>query len=124
MVEDLPTCTTMEQCNAHAGERVRVIARYTVWDPLPFRAQNHPPPTQVILMFGPDDEGPFLGAWRQRGHNSLFRSRREIARFGGRRVCVTGRFLRSMPAHADDDPDAASFDGPCIHPVETIEDAG
>lgn len=63
MSESLPTCTTLAECDAHDGERVHVVARYAVWDPLPQRARNHPPARQVMLMFGPGDEGPFLEAW-------------------------------------------------------------
>ena len=50
MSDNLPTCTTLADCLSHDGERVHVVAVYTVWDPLPERAANHPPAQQVMLM--------------------------------------------------------------------------
>jgi len=117
MDETLPTCTTLAECNAHHGERVHVVGVYTVWDPLPERARNHPPAQQVMLMFGSRDEGPYLEAW---GHEGHLRPLDEIARYSGKKVRVTGRFLREMPPHPTDPPEATSLGGPCIHPIETI----
>src|SRR5689334_20928674 len=51
MNENVPVCTTLAECSAHDGERVHVVAVYTVWDPLPQRARNHPPAQQVMLVF-------------------------------------------------------------------------
>lgn len=48
----------------------------------------------------------------------------EIARYDGQRVRVTGTFLREMPPHPTNPPEAAALGGPCIHPVESIEPAG
>jgi hypothetical protein len=117
MNENVPVCTTMAECSARDGERVHVVAVYTVWDPLPQRARNHPPAQQVMLVFGPEDEGPFLGAW---GHEGHMRPLDEIARLDGKKVRVIGKFLREMPPHPTDPPEAASLAGPCIHPVEAI----
>ena len=117
MNDSLPTCSTLAECQAHDGKRVRVIATYTVWDPLPDRARNHPPAQQVMLKFGGDD-GPFLEPW---GHEGHMRSLDEIARFNGKRVRVTGTFLRAMPPHPTDPPHAASLGGPCVRSVERIE---
>lgn len=117
MNDKLPTCTTLADCLLHDGERVNVVAVYSVWDPLPVRAANHPPAQQVMLMFGPDKEGPFLGAW---GHDGHMRALDEIARYKNRKVRVTGKFSRQMPPHPTDPPEAASLNGPCIHPVESI----
>lgn len=117
MNENLPTCATLADCLSHDGERVHVVAVYTVWDPLPERAANHPPAQQVMLMFGPDKEGPFLEAWGYQGH---MRPLDEIARYRDKKVRVTGKFARQMPPHPKDPPEAASLNGPCIHPVESI----
>lgn len=117
MNDNLPNCMTLTDCLSHDGERVNVVAIYTVWDPLPDRAANHPPAQQVMLMFGPDKEGPFLEAWGNKGH---LRPLDEIARYNGKKVRVTGRFSRLMPPHPTDPPEAASLSGPCIHPVESI----
>lgn len=117
MNDNLPTCATLAACLSHDGERVTVVAIYTVWDPLPDRAANHPPAQQVMLMFGPDKEGPFLEAWGYKGH---MRSLDEIARYKGKKVRATGTFLRQMPPHPTDPPEAASLNGPCIHPVDSI----
>jgi hypothetical protein len=117
MNENVPTCTTLAECNAHDGERVHVVAVYTVWDPLPMRAENHPPAQQVMLVFGSEEEGPFLGAW---GRDEHLRPLDEIARYNGKKVRATGTFLRKMPPHPTDPPEAASLGGSCIHPVESI----
>lgn len=117
MNEKLPTCTTLAECASHDGERVTVVGVYTVWDPLPDRAANHPPAQQVVLTFPPDTEGPFLEAWGHKGH---MRALDEIARYKGKKVRVTGTFARKMPPHPTDPPEAASVDGPCIRPVESI----
>jgi hypothetical protein len=69
-----------------------------------------------MIMFASED-GPFLGAW---GYADHFRSLAEIERFRGTPVRVTGTFLRSMPPHPTDPPEAASMAGPCLHPVESI----
>lgn len=112
----LPVCRSLAECKAHDGQRVHVIAVYSVWDPLPDRARNQPPAQQVVLRFG-DEEGPYLGAW---GHDGHRRSLDEIARFNGKQVRVTGTFRSVMPPHPTDPPHAASLGGPCIHPVEQI----
>jgi hypothetical protein len=112
----IPTCSSLAECKAHDGERVHVVAVYSVWDPLPYRPDGLPPPRQVMLRFG-DQDGPFLGAWGRDGH---LRSLDEIARFRGKRVRVTGRFLSVMPPHPTDPPHAASLGGACVYPVDTI----
>jgi hypothetical protein len=117
MNDNLPICTTLTDCLSHDGERVQVVATYTVWDPLPVRAANQSPARQVMLRFSPDQDGPFLDAWGYPGH---MRPLDEIARFGGKKVRVTGTFLRKMPPHPVDPPEAASLDGPCIHPIDSI----
>lgn len=117
MNQDVPVCMTMAGCSAHDGERVQVVAVYKVWDPLPQRARNQSPARQVMLVFGTEEEGPFLGAWGQEGH---MRPLDEIARYNGKKVRVTGKFLREMPPHPTDPPEAASLSGPCIHPVESV----
>jgi hypothetical protein len=117
MDENLVTCTTLAECKQHDGKRVHVVALYSVWDPLPVRAKDHPPAQQVMLMFGAEQEGPFLGAW---GHDGHMRPLDEIARHAGKKVRVTGKFLSVMPSHPTDPPEAASISGPCIHPVELL----
>lgn len=117
MKENIPICTTLAECMAHNGERVQIIAIYTVWDPLPERAWNHPPAQQVLLMFGREEEGVYIEAWGHKGH---MRPLDEIVRYSGKKVRVTGKFLRDMPPHPVDPPDATSLSGACIHPVETI----
>ncbi len=115
--EALPTCATLAECSAHDGERVHVVGVYAVWDPLPNRARDHPPSRQVMLRFESGEDGPYLEAWGHAGH---LRPLDEIARHRGRKVRVTGTFLREMPAHPSDPPEAASLAGPCIHPIEAI----
>lgn len=115
---DLPTCSSMVECNAHDRQQVQVVATYQVWDPLPERARDQPPARQVMLVFASGEEGPFLGAWGREGHQ---RSLAEISAFRGKKVRVTGTFLRQMPPHPTDPPEAASLSGPCVHPVEKIE---
>jgi hypothetical protein len=44
----------------------------------------------------------------------------EIGRYDRKKVRVTGKFLREMPPHPTDPPEAASLAGACIHPVEDI----
>lgn len=114
---DPPLCTTLAECTAHDGEVVRVEGIYSVWDPLPMRWEGDPPAQQVQLVFDAGEEGPFLGAW---GYDDHFRALEEIARFQGKQVRVIGKFLRRMPPHPTDPPEAASLDGPCVHPIETI----
>jgi hypothetical protein len=107
----------MADCRAHADERVEVIGTYSVWDPLPMRADNHPPAQYVRLTLADGQEGPFLGAW---GHSDLLRPLDEIARFQGQRVRITGTFSLQMEQSASRHPDEAALDGPCIHPVDAI----
>jgi hypothetical protein len=85
MDEKLPTCGSLAECRTHDGQRVHVVAVYSVWDLLPERAKNHPPAQQVMLMFG-DQEGPYLGAW---GHDGHLRPLDEIARLHARPAGAT-----------------------------------
>jgi len=117
MDDSTPMCTTLSECNAHDGERVHVVGVYTVWDPLPQRARDHPPAQQVMLIFRSGEDGPYLEAW---GHEGHLRPLEEIARYEAKNVRITGTFLRRMPSHPTDPPEAASLDGPCIHPIEAI----
>ncbi len=116
MTKPAITCSSMADCLAHDGERVTIEATYRVWDPLPIRHKDQPPAQQVMLWFA-DQEGPFLGAWGHAGH---MRPLDEIARLDGKRVQVVGTFRKKMPPHPTDPPEAASVDGPCVHPVEHI----
>jgi hypothetical protein len=118
MPEALPICRSMADCDLHDRQRVQVLAVYQVWDPLPDRAQNQAPAQQVMLVFANGEEGPFLEAWGYEGHQ---RPVSEISRYRGQQVRVTGTFLRQMPPHPTDPPEAASLSGPCLHPVEKIE---
>ena len=120
MSTDLPVCATRAECDLHDGRRVTVVGVYTVWDPLPERSDDHPPPTQVLLTFAGGEEGPYLEAFGYDGHH---RELDEIARYRDRTVRVTGTFLREMPPHPTDPPWATSLAGACIHPVEAIEAA-
>lgn len=114
----LPSCETMVDCQKFEGKRISVIGIYTVWDPLPKRARDHPPARQVMLIFADGEPGIYLGAWGYPGH---FRSLDEIDNFAGKQVCVTGKFLRKMPPHPKASEDAESLSGPCIFPVEEIK---
>jgi hypothetical protein len=116
MTDNLPTCTTLAECKQHEGQRVQIVGEYAVWDPLPMRAKDQPPARQVLVKFG-DAEGPYLGAW---GENDHMRPLDEIARLGGKRIRVVGTFRSAMPRQASADPRAASVDGPCVHPIESI----
>jgi hypothetical protein len=119
MTGQLPTCATMDECIAHDGERVEVVATYTVWDPLPVRARNHPPAQQVMLKFGTED-GPFLEPW---GHEGHMRPLDEISRFQGKKVRIVGTFRREMPPHPTDPPEAASLGGACVQDIESVRPA-
>jgi len=120
MKGDLFVCTTLGECEAHDGQRVVVVGTYRVWDPLPDRARNHPPARQVVIELEDGDGGPFLGAW---GHDGHKRPLDEIEQRQGTVVHVTGTFLRAMPPHPTDPPEAVSLAGPCIHPVESVAPA-
>lgn len=115
-MEKLPICSSMADCRARDGERVHVIAVYSVWDPMPMRPDDHAPSQLVVLKFGAE-EGPYLGAWGRDHARALD----EISRFNGRKVRVTGRFHAKMPPHPSASPDMATLSGPCVHPVEQIE---
>ena len=117
MPPSLPVCTTMADCRAHAAERVEVVGTYTVWDPLPMRADNHPPAQYVRLTLADGEDGPFLGAW---GHDDLLRPLDEITRFKGQHVRVTGTFQLQMGQLSSRHSEEAALDGPCIHPVDAI----
>ena len=117
MTDKLPTCATLADCKLHEGQRVQIIGEYAVWDPLPMRAKDQPPARQVLVRFGDGAEGPYLGAWGEDDHQ---RPLDEIARLNGKRVRVVGTFRSAMPKRAGEPPHAASFDGPCVHPVESI----
>jgi hypothetical protein len=121
-VEKLSTCVSLAACKAHDGERVHVLGVYSVWEPMPTRPDGYPPSRQVMLKFGANDdaEGLFLGAW---GYGDHMRPLAEISRHRGKKVLVTGRFLSSMPPHPTDPPEAASVNGPCIHPIERLDTA-
>lgn len=111
----------MADCLAHEAERVEVAGTYTVWDPLPMRADNHPPSQYVRLTLAGGEDGPFLGAW---GERDLLRPLDEIERFQGQRVRITGTFRLHMRQLSGGHPDEAALDGPCIHPVEAIAPDG
>ena len=117
MDDNVPSCSTLAECKAHDGERVRVVGEYAVWDPLPSRARTDPPAQQVILKLADGKDGPFLGAW---GHDDHTRPLDEIAQLRGKRVQVTGTFRSKMPPHPTDPPYATSLTGPCIHPIERV----
>jgi hypothetical protein len=117
MSDDVPTCTTLDRCRAHDGERVEVVGTYTVWDPFPDRPDDLEPARQVIIALEPDEDGPYLGAWGRPGH---LREPAEIARLAGRKVKVIGTFHGTMPPHPTDPPEAASLGGPCLDPVESV----
>jgi hypothetical protein len=114
----LPNCHSLNDCLQHDGKRIQVTGMYRVWDPLPKRAIDHPPARQVMLIFSDNESGLYLGAW---GYPDHFRDLEEIARFDGRRVSVTGTFLREMPASPRASEDAAALSGPCLHPVGAID---
>jgi hypothetical protein len=113
-----PVCTTEAELRAHDGERVQVVGTYTVWDPRPLRPAGRRPARQVIITLDGVDGGPYLGAW---GHEAHFRDLDEIAALDGRRVRAIGTFHTRMPPHPTDPPEAASIDGPCLHPLESVE---
>jgi hypothetical protein len=117
MTDNLPKCTTLAQCKQHEGQRVQIVGEYAVWDPLPVRAKDQPPARQVLVKFADGSEGPYLGAWGEADH---MRPLDEIAKLGGKRVRVVGTFRSAMPKDPSSPPQAASLDGPCVHPIETI----
>lgn len=113
----LPVCASSEACRAYDNQRVQIVGEYTLWDPRSMPAGVASQSRQVRLMFGPEEGGPFLGAWGRPAHT---RSLAEIRRFEGKQVRVTGRFLQTTPLRPRADPRAASLGGSCIHPVERI----
>ena len=116
MTDDLPTCTTLADCNTHDGQRVHVVGVYTLHNPMPSRAlDEETAPVRIALT---DELGPFVAAY---WHGDAVRAPAEKTRYQGQRVRVTGTFRRTMPAAPD--PRMAQLGGPCIHPVETIEPA-
>lgn len=118
MTDNLATCATLAECKQREGQRIQIAGEYVVWDPLPSRAKDQPPAQQVVVRFADGSEGPYLGAWGEPDH---MRPLDEIAKLKGKRVRVVGTFRSVMPKNASSPPHAASFDGPCIHPIETIE---
>ena len=119
MAESLIQCATLAECGRQDGECVEILGTYTVWDPLPYRAKDHPPAQQVQIILASGEPGPYLGAWGSTEHD---RPLDEIRRFSGHRVLVTGRFLSAMPKHPEDLPQATRLDGACIHPVNDIRE--
>jgi hypothetical protein len=116
MTDNLPTCATLAECKQHEGQRVQIAGAYTVWDPLPVRAKDQAPARQVLLKLADGTDGPYLGAW---GTDDHMRPLDEIAKLNGKRVRVVGTFRSAMPKHPGPEH-AASFDGPCVHPIESI----
>ena len=115
MAEDkLPTCSTIAECSAHDGKRVQIVGVYTLHNVMPGRPLDRDTaPVRITLDDGP---GPFIGAY---WHRDAIRPQDERARLDGRRVRVTGTFLRQMPPNPD--PRAASLGGPCVHLVERVD---
>jgi hypothetical protein len=114
---NLITCDTLAECNQHDGDRIRVVGIYTLYDPYPKNRKFEAKPL-VQIELSNQEKGPFLEPF---WHLDAERPADEIAQFNGRKVCVTGTYYKTQPVNPKDPPQAVSFGGSCIHPVETIE---
>lgn len=105
-------CASLSDCKRYEGKQIQLTGAYTV-----FATPDHET-RQVYVRFADGSDGPFLGAW---GHGDHLRPVDEIAKLAGKRVRVVGTFRARMPAAPNAHPDAASFDGPCLHPLALVE---
>lgn len=117
-MSELPTCSTLEECRRHDGERVAVVGIYTPHDPYPAHARKADLPVLARIALADTEEGPFLGAFHD---PASARSEEERERFAGRTVRAVGVFHAVQPKDPDADPRAATFGGPCLQPVEELE---
>lgn len=113
-----PECTSLAQCRDHDGERVAVTGVYRTHDPYPTRKRDADLPLLARLELTDTEKGPLLEPF---WHEDAARPAEERERLNGRRVRVLGVFHADPPRRPGADPDAASFGGPCIHPVESLE---
>jgi hypothetical protein len=97
----------------HAGERVRLVGRYTELDV----RVNAPPPPEFrghVAIILDDKTAVLLEAdWRE----SAIRPRAEIERHREHRVAVTGMILPVAPRHPDG---ANSLALPCMVEIESV----
>lgn len=115
-----PVCATLAGCRRHEGRRVAAVGIYTAVDPYPRRKADAELPRLARLAMDDTPDGPFLEPFWDA---AAARSEAEIARLAGRRVRVTGRFHAAQPPRPGAHPAEPAFGGPCIHPVESVEDA-
>lgn len=115
---DIPTCSTMEECRRHDGQRVAVVGTYTPHDPYPSHAKGTDLPVLARIALEDTEEGPFLGAFHD---PAAARSEEERERLAGRTVRAVGVFHSVQPRDPEADPRSASFGGPCLQPVEAVE---
>ena len=114
---DLPICSNLACCNAYDKQRICVEGVYTLYDPFPSkkaRADVGP----LVRIVVEDNKGPLLEAY---WHLSVVRSEKEIKKFDGTRVRVTGVYYKQQPHNPVDPAHTTAMVGPCISPVEKIE---
>jgi len=119
MKDNYPVCTTLAECESHDGERVVVVGVYSMYQYMaPTQLPDDDVPVRIVLAGEPGPvTGPILGVFWMA---STKRPSQEIVRFKGKKVRVTGTFRRDQPKNLDT-PDMSTLGGPCIHPIESIE---
>ena len=116
MKDNLPTCNTVAACDAHDGKRVIVVGTYRQFPDQPgVDYTGVPRAVRIVLDDGP---GPILEPY---WHKEAVRTDAEIKKYLGKKVRVTGVYLRQQPRNPDDPPYASAMGGSCIHPVVAIE---
>lgn len=116
---NLPVCTTLAECAAHDGQRVTVTGVYSLYQYMaPTQLPDDEVPVRIVLAGEPGPvTGPTLGVFWMA---STKRPLAEITRLKGKKVRVTGTFLRDQPRNPEH-PDMSTVGGPCIHPVDSVE---
>jgi len=113
-MSDLSTCTSLSACAAHDGKRVQIIGTYTVESPLAGKKGGGGSTLSLI------DLGDGTVLLEPYWHQDVVRSDEEIARCRGKKVRVTGVY-HAKPVPQPGAPDAVSYGGACVHPVEKVE---
>jgi hypothetical protein len=118
MTDRPPICATVAACDANDGKQVIVAGVYGLYPDVPGVDYTGVPRAVRITLA--DGTGPLLEPYWSK---EAIRPAAEVATYQGRKVLVTGRYLREQPRNPDDPPYASAMGGPCIHPVERIEPA-
>ena len=113
---ELPTISTNDGIRQNAGERVRLVGRYT---PLDVRRRRTPPPVYRGHVTVRLDDGTAVllePSWRP----EAIRPPDELARYKDRPVVVVGTILPRAPQSPDG---TASLLMPCLTDIESITEA-